>query len=58
MYTVIFVGLNNALAYVMEFDEHRVYGVFGQIRWGVDRDDVLAYSKDKEGHEEHLCLIL
>jgi hypothetical protein len=55
---VIFVGLNNALAYVMEFDEHRVYGVFGQIRWGVDRDDVLAYSKDKEGHEEHLCLIL
>jgi hypothetical protein len=51
-YIMISFGLTNAPAYVMEHVEHGVYRVTVLI------DDVLVYPKDKEGHKEHICLML
>ena len=56
-YTVMSFGLTNAPAYFMSM-MNKVFMEFLDKFVVVFIDDILVYSKNKEEHKEHLCLVL
>jgi hypothetical protein len=53
----MYSGLTNAVTYFMDL-MNKVFMEYLDKFIVVFIDDILVYSKIKEGHEEHLCLIL
>jgi hypothetical protein len=56
-YMVMLFGLTNALTYFM-YLMNKVFTEYLDKFVMVFIDDILVYSRSKEEHEEHLCLVL
>jgi hypothetical protein len=56
-YTVMYFGLTNAVTYLLDL-MNKVFMEYLDKLIIMFIDDILVYSKIKEGYEEHLYLIL
>jgi hypothetical protein len=57
MYTVMSFGLTNAFVYFM-YLMNKVFMEYLDKFMVVLIDDILIFSKNEEGHDEHLCSVL